>query len=131
MRVLGPPGALDGKRDEEIRSKGVDHRLGRPADRFAEPQRPLARRLDTRTHALVEDRTPERSLGRLEVEPKRMLAARHGGVSLRLHEQVRDHVSIHRRLRLDPESFRNPRRKRVRSQTLPLLPLAFPACSVV
>lgn len=39
-------------------------------------------------------------------------------------------MSIHRRLRLDPESFSNLRRKRVRSQT-PAPPFAFPRTSVV
>src|SRR5205085_6281020 len=117
MGVLRAPGTLDRERHEEIGGKGVESRLRRPTNGFAEPQRPLASGLDARAHALVQDRPAKGSLGRLEVESKRMLIARHGSVSPRLRKQIGDHMSIHRRLRLNPESFRNPRRKRVRSHS--------------
>ena len=59
-----------------------------------------------------------------------MIIARHGRMPLRLRNQVGDDVCIRRRLRLCPESFRYPRRKRVRSHTFPLLPLS-PSQSLV
>src|SRR5262249_31534511 len=130
LAVAAAPRALDRKRDEQVGREGVEDRVREPAGGCAHPQRPLARSLDARTHPLVQDFTAERPLRSLAVEPKSMLSAQHGDVSWRLRQQIGDELSIRRRLRLDPESLSKPRRKRVRSQT-PLLPFAFPTCSVV
>jgi len=98
-----PPRPLDCERNEEVGDEGIQDRLRDPAADLTHPQRPGARGLDARAHPLLQDLTTERSLGRLEVEPKQMLVfTRHAHVSLCLRHQIGDKLSIRRRLRLDP-----------------------------
>ena len=88
---------------------------------LCESQRSRARSLDTRSRTLVEDLAPERALDRLELEAQRIL---NGRTLPRTCHEVRNESMLPRSLRIDPESVRSLRRERVRSHTLPLLPLA-------
>ena len=124
--VSRSPRPLDGEAHEQLRRECPTDSLARVTGGATEAPRASSRSLDAGARACVEELPSECALDCVEVEPKRMLLRRAANDAPRLHEQIRDELNIRRRLRLDPEFSRCPRRKRVRSHSLPLL-LYFPA----